>query len=568
MSTPQSVEESTVDERLPKYYKDINCSKLLSEMKNLDDVTTLKALEHNVTDPYSRNFLVDFGDDDAWSAFNLDVDTFAQALAKPRPSSLYTRWINIWYPSEHQSTLEVIAKRYDLSPRLLGLMCSDPRAVKGNAAVNDSKGSSSFFAAAHQPLKYLRHLQEQAIEMEEGWKSLDMSNIEEPTMLPDMSHYQIVNEVWHYSSVDWGRKYVCIGYNALYNVRLKPSADVEEKQRQQDLPEGKRIWNWLLLCDDRTVISITEDPFPFNGGHFSPEEQANVLFLRRNLLNIFLQISKAKDTTKKSPLTTLPIRKSVGNSHEETLHRPSDAPGLLFFFLFEDWYSCYSLVIRREHRYQAELNQIRQDMLHKAELKHINRLHHIGRQLAVLKRLYQTYESIVDHVLEKQTATMASLANSHIIATTENSEQLSSSQPQVAEEDSLLGVSLSSAARVRFLRLKHRIRLYALAEIQDCLDQKESLVMMNFNLIAIKESYAVERLTRITLLLGKVTILFMPVSLMSAYFGAQFTDAQFTVKSYWIWFVVIFVISALALVIFGAVSGTMEGAWRQKKKNK
>ncbi|KAL9089598.1 MAG: hypothetical protein Q9165_005630 [Trypethelium subeluteriae] len=198
-------------------------------------------------------------------------------------------------------------------------------------------------------------------------------------------------------------------------------------------------------------------------------------------------------------------------------------------------------------------------MLLKAELKHIDRLHHIGRQLAVLKRLYQSYESIVDHVLEKQTATMASLANSHIVMTTEESGQVASSQPQVAEEDSLLGVSISSAARVRFVRLKHRIRLYALSEIQDCLDQKEALVLMNFNLIAIKESYAVERLTRITLLLGKVTILFMPVSLMSAYFGAQLTDVNYTALNYWISFGVIFFLSVLALIIFGAVSGTMEG---------
>ena len=117
-------------------------------------------------------------------------------------------------------------------------------------------------------------------------------------------------------------------------------------------------------------------------------------------------------------------------------------------------------------------------MLLKAELKHIDRLHHIGRQLSVLKRLYQSYDSIVDHVLEKQTATMASLANSHIVTANEGSEQLSSSQPQVIEEESLLGVSLSSAARVRFLRLKHRIRLFALSEIQDCLEQKESLVLM------------------------------------------------------------------------------------------
>merc|ERR1711933_463585 len=42
---------------------------------------------------------------------------------------------------------------------------------------------------------------------------------------------------------------------------------------------------------------------------------------------------------------------------------------------------------------------------------------------------------------------------------------------------------------------------------------------MNFNLIAMKESVDMERLTRVTLLLTKATILFLPVSLMSAYFS-------------------------------------------------
>lgn len=40
------------------------------------------------------------------------------------------------------------------------------------------------------------------------------------------------------------------------------------------------------------------------------------------------------------------------------------------------------------------------------------------------------------------------------------------------------GVSLSSAATVRFERLRDRINLYALSEIQECLDEKESLVFL------------------------------------------------------------------------------------------
>jgi hypothetical protein len=76
----------------------------------------------------------------------------------------------------------------------------------------------------------------------------------------------------------------------------------------------------------------------------------------------------------------------------------------------------------------------------------------------------------------------------------------------------------------------------------------------------------------------------MPVSLMTGYFGAQLSDVTFDAKTYWIWFAVIFAISAMLLMIFGAVSGTMEGkmitrsltrvlfdmtrgAWRSKKND-
>lgn len=62
-----------------------------------------------------------------------------------------------------------------------------------------------------------------------------------------------------------------------------------------------------------------------------------------------------------------------------------------------------------------------------------------------------------------------------------------------------------------------------------------------------------------TLLLAKVTILFMPVSLMTAYFSTQLDNVKFTLTSYWISFGVVLAISIASLVAFGFVSGTMEG---------
>ena len=83
----------------------------------------------------------------------------------------------------------------------------------------------------------------------------------------------------------------------------------------------------------------------------------------------------------------------------------------------------------------------------------------------------------------------------------------------------------------------------------------------NFNLITLKESHAVERLTRITILLAKVTILFMPVSLMTNYFSTQIEDLQgtYTFKTYWICFGVIMFLSIIFLLVFGVLSGTLEG---------
>jgi Mg2+ and Co2+ transporter CorA len=202
-------------------------------------------------------------------------------------------------------------------------------------------------------------------------------------------------------------------------------------------------------------------------------------------------------------------------------------------------------------------------MLKKADLTHVDQLHHIGCQLAVLKRVYQSYELIIERVLKKQEATLASLKNSHIMSGAESFasdiRNVSSAGPMIPEADSLLGVSISSAAKVRFERLKDRIKLYALSEIEECLAQKDSLVMMNFNLIAIKESFSVERLTWVTLLLAKITILFTPVTLMTGYFSIQFKNTEFEVVNYWWAFGAVFGASLLLLFAFSFFSGTFEG---------
>lgn len=70
-----------------------------------------------------------------------------------------------------------------------------------------------------------------------------------------------------------------------------------------------------------------------------------------------------------------------------------------------------------------------------------------------------------------------------------------------------------------------------------------------------------EKLTRITILLAKATMLFLPVSLMTAYFSTELNGVKggYSQAEYWVAFVVIFVVTVLVLTIFGYASDTVEG---------
>ncbi|KAH3918513.1 hypothetical protein HBI56_134530 [Parastagonospora nodorum] len=557
---------SSPAEDLPAYYNDLGDETIQHCFRNFDNERNFDLFDRQTRNPKSSNFCLDFGEGDAYCAFDLDAQSYSKLLHSPRPPQLHTRWINIWMPYNQKDLLKVLGQYFDFTPRLLGMMRSDPCPPRSQSLRR--KKSSSTLRSRFSG-KSARG--EQSLASEESIGMTDLMHSTQLEMVQDLSHYQLVNDVWHWSTVDWGRRFVCLGYNSLHNVRTKPPEDEhnDETDRGRDVPHGKRVWNWLLLCEDKTVISISEDPYPFGNGDLRAEDLKMLYTTRRNLVNVFRQLTKAPTPLRDTALIQLPIRHRVGNSEEETAHRPTDAPGLLFYYLFEDWGTTFNLISKRDHGYAAELDRLRQEMLIKADLTHIDQLHHIGCQLAVLKRVYHSYMLIIERVLKKQEATLASLKNSRIMSGTESfisdlPNVNPSHGPMIPEADSLLGVSLSSAAKVRFERLKDRILLYALSEIEECLAQKDSLVMMNFNLIAIKESFSVERLTWVTLLLAKITILFTPVTLMTGYFSIQFKDTEFEIFNYWWCFGVVFGVSVALLFAFSFFSGTLQGTIVQR----
>lgn len=131
-------------------------------------------------------------------------------------------------------------------------------------------------------------------------------------------------------------------------------------------------------------------------------------------------------------------------------------------------------------------------MLERPVVELINELHWLGRRLAVLKRLYQSYELIMRRLLQRQRLLRDEARSSnppplHFGATfgdiefadmRQGSLVSNGSFPGTTATDKPVGVLLSSAAAARFERLVDRINLYCLSEIETCLTEKESLTFL------------------------------------------------------------------------------------------
>ncbi|MCJ1308049.1 hypothetical protein MMC25_001699 [Agyrium rufum] len=479
-------------------------------VKNLDEKVVLNEFEDVFESASATNFAICFNDAQACGAVGLEKDSLERILS---------------------SKAQLLARRYGFSPRLLALMTSQP--PPGPNSNTSSRTTTHHSASSWPRRKRTPDLEKDMVRSDSSWGSKK----EDPLQI---NHYQIVREIWHFSSVDFGPKYMCLGYNSLYEVGREDKKSRLPSQ-ESSKPAGNRVWTWLVLCDDYTIISIHESFATIRAS------ASSLAPIRRHIGHILLTLSRATEPMRAdNPIMTLTLRSEI---HPETKLpvrpiSPSEASSLLFYYIFDDWYTSYSLVARKNHQYGSQLEQLRRDMFDSARLEHVNTLHHYGRQLAVLKKIYQSYNRIIDRVLERQ-------------------KVLKSEPDSNPSDDTNLnsyGVRLPTAATVRFQALQDRINLFPMSEIQECLDEKEALVAVNFNLIGIKEANFVDKLTRITILLAKATILFLPVSLMTGYFSAPLTgdDKRYTVAQFWIAFAVILVVTYVLLFFFGQLSGTQE----------
>jgi hypothetical protein len=196
---------------LPAYYSDLQDEEISAAFRNFDDGKNFDLFDRQTRNPNTCNFCMDFGDDDAFCAFDLGADSFGRLLQTPRPPYLHTRWINVFMPYNQKDTLRALAKHYDFSPRLLGLMCSNPVNPKQKSSHSNKSSSTLRSRRSHRSEKSHgsdRSSKETSLESEESIGMTSMMHSTQLEMVRDLSHYHIVDDVWHWSSVDWGRRFV------------------------------------------------------------------------------------------------------------------------------------------------------------------------------------------------------------------------------------------------------------------------------------------------------------------------------------------------------------------------
>lgn len=193
----------------PTYYRELG-EEFDRTILNLDSPSDFKFGDASLRDLKTRNFLLDFSDDEAWCSFNVGAQDLERLLRMTRPPSLHTRWINIWRPQEQKDLLEALARHYDFSPRLLGLMSSAPLINMSGRQTSETKSSSSkslFSQFWSRPPSANRRSLKIDLELDSE-DSIGLSPIDSAhkfSIGSDINQYVVANELYYYTSMDLGR---------------------------------------------------------------------------------------------------------------------------------------------------------------------------------------------------------------------------------------------------------------------------------------------------------------------------------------------------------------------------
>ncbi|EWC48736.1 hypothetical protein DRE_00041 [Drechslerella stenobrocha 248] len=207
-------------------------------------------------------------------------------------------------------------------------------------------------------------------------------------------------------------------------------------------PRMLRLWIWLIKLNDNTIITLHEPFPPFRPDVATHDKVRNTTSrLRRNMRMILRCLSGAGLPRSQGAFEeyNAEFAMETGALIVRQTSLPQQASGLLFYYLFDDWYSTWGLTVDRAHPYNKKLSTMKNES---PQLYHIDELHDIVRRLSSLKRVYQSYELVLSRLLE------------------ENQQ------------------SLGTPALTRFARLKHRIAYLAIGEIAEIEKEAQGLISL------------------------------------------------------------------------------------------
>lgn len=369
-----------------------------------------------------RSLAVEFSPSKVLAGVNLTAQAVDNLLIHrdQQGTGLPCLWINLWgWTQEHQAIIARVAKHYDMSPRLAHAMC--PRAHSSSAASSARVVSSLAPGTGSSALR---------------------------------SMADVFSTVWHFGTVDVGRRYICMGWNALFFLEHSEQSALRSK------PNAVRIWSTILLCNDGTVVSVFEDP---------PSADATLLCrTRQNQISVCRNLSRLKKNSESALMQTSirPVVSAQVNPHNIS----ADMAGLLFYYLFDDWMNLFTQVSGSEHSYRHRLELLRSDMFERPSREQIDLLHQLGKQLGALRSICKSYQSLIEQLLRNQVIGLKT-ARLQVVESVDG-------LPSAALDNPPDSVSLPLVTVARFERLLNRIDLCAMTELDECIAEKDGLVQM------------------------------------------------------------------------------------------
>ena len=430
---------------------------------DIDQADNYDKIYADLRRPETKNFIVVFGAAGASCTVNVSSDEasgiFSDHHTKQQGGSCL--WLNLWgWDGRHEQMVRMVAKHYGLSPRLTHVLCpkSNNRAQAEVQHLSSYKVTTSSAIGESEKLGISTSTSGVSIQHQIQPKS------HMPTSIAD-----IADSLWHFCTVDYGARYVCICWNALFFL---PNGN---QQVSAGKPNAVRVWSCVLLCDDGTVVSTFECP-----PDLRPEA---VLGIRNNQLNIFMHSSMhGIQRGSENALMQINIRTFSSSADHTPAADNLNVAHSLFYYLFDDWMSIYYQAVGGQHSHRNQLELLRQKLTDSAKVENVTTLHRIGRELSVLRAVYKGYQSIIERLVQKHRYNRSQGSAIDAAGWDSSRDQATGERTSIDFSDpSHSNVQLTNSTVARFERLLDRINLVALAEVNECLKEKDDLVLMVYS---------------------------------------------------------------------------------------